>query len=355
MIVMLKIVWYTKDVKIRQAAGFAALKHKEGYMKENPFQYPMKGPGRPQVLLIGNGLEYESHQKSWKELLEQLTVPDAIRPDDDRCKDVSFPLLYQLITTPLPAAAHLSGNELVNRDRHLRDVIRTLNHTTNPYLDMLPKLEADHIMSTNYSYCMEHAFFSTLDFSRSSARSQKRCYLAQKDGEPVYERQYRLHTCYLAQNGGRKTGLWHIHGECTEPNGIILSHDRYGRLLNRIVKICGEQKYITDKKAHEKHTFTSWPELFLYADVYVLGLGLWLHEFDLWWLIHRKQRERYSDGRIYFYERTPVAGYDSRHLLMQANGVVLCDAGCDDTVDFDTFYRAALRDIQQRISRSRRE
>jgi hypothetical protein len=324
-------------------------------MKENPFQYPRKGPGRPQILLIGNGLEYESHQKSWKELLKQLTVSDAIQPDDARCEGVSFPLLYQLITTPLPAAAHLSGKELVKQDQHLGGVIKTLNHTSNVYLNMLPDLDADHIMSTNYSYCMERAFFPTVDFTKSSARTQRRCYLAQKDGKPVFERQYRLHTCYLAQKGSRKTGLWHIHGECTEPNGIILSHDRYGRLLNRIVEICGNQKYITDKKAHEKHTFTSWPELFLYGDVYVLGLGLTFQEFDLWWLIHRKQRERYSDGKIYFYEQKPKAGYTSKHLLMQANGVVLCDAGCDDTGDFDSFYRAALQDIQQKIKQSREE
>jgi hypothetical protein len=40
---------------------------------------------------------------------------------------------------------------------------------------------------------------------------------------------------------------------------------------------------------------------------------------------------------------------------MQANGVVLCDAGCDDTDSFDAFYRAALQDIQQKIKKSRTE
>ena len=325
-------------------------------MKENPFQYPMKGPGRPQILLIGNGLEYESHQKSWEELLAQLAISGAIAPKDARCKDVPFPMLYQLITTPLPAKAHLSAEDLKQQNRHLAKVMRTLKHSTNPYLDMLPRLEADHIMSTNYSYCLEHAFFPSMDFNKSANRSQKRCYLAQKvNGEPLMERSYRLHTCYLAQSGSRKTGLWHIHGESAQPNGIILSHDRYGRLLKRVAKICGEQNYIRNEENHESHAFTSWPELFLYGDVYVLGLGLWVHEFDLWWLIHRKQRERYSDGKVYFYERKPVAGYDSKHLLMQANGVVLCDAGCDDTDSFDAFYRAALQDIQQKIKKSRTE
>ena len=91
-----------------------------------------------------------------------------------------------------------------------------------------------------------------------------------------------------------------------------------------------------------------------HGDVYVLGLGLTFNEFDLWWLIHRKQRERYSDGKIFFYERKPQNGYESKHLLMQANGVILCDAGCDDTISYDSFYCAALEDIRRRISESRK-
>lgn len=324
-------------------------------MKDNPFQYPIKGPGRPQILLIGNGLEYESHQKSWKELLSQLCRPGAIAPDHEICKDIPFPLLYQLITTPLPANAHLSADELKKQNQHLGRVMRSLTHSTNQYLDMLPALGADHIMSTNYSYCMENAFFPGEDFTRSVRRNKYRCYLAENaEGKPLMERHYRLHTCYLADREDRKTGIWHIHGECSDASGIILSHDRYGRLLNRIAKICGDQCYMTAEDPHKIRAFTSWPELFLYGDVYVLGLGLTFNEFDLWWLIHRKQRERYSDGRIFFYERRPCDGYGSKHLLMQANGVEICDAGCDDTVSYDRFYRAALADIKGRIAESRK-
>jgi len=321
-------------------------------MKENPFRYPMKGPGRPQILLMGNGLEYESHQKSWEGLLEQLAHPDAVAPGDRRCADIPFPLRYQLITTPLPAKAYLSAEELSAQTRHLDQVMGTLKHTTNPYLDMLPGLGADHIMSTNYSYCLEAAFFPGEDFTNPGKRSKHRCYLADReDGKPLMERHYRLHTCYLARSGDRNTGIWHIHGECSAAHGIILSHDRYGRLLKRIVDACGEQ-YAVQSAGLRK--YTSWPELFLLGDVYVLGLGLTFHEFDLWWLIHRKQRERHGDGRIFFYERRPREGYEGKHLLMQANGVVLCDAGCDDSVDYDTFYRAALAEIREKIAASRK-
>lgn len=323
-------------------------------MKDNPFRYPLSGPGRPQVVLIGNGLERGSNQMAWEELLRALHRHGAVDPESPLCKGLPFPLQYQLITTPLPAAPHLSAEELKEQDRHLSAVMKGLRHESNRYLDELPKLGADHIFSTNYSYCMESAFFPVENFGRSERRSRRRLYLAEKeDGSVLKEQEYRLHTCYLADCAGRKTGLWHIHGECSVAGGIILSHDRYGRLLERIAKICAGQSYRRDADPSRIRAFTSWPELFLYADVYVLGLGLTANEFDLWWLIHRKQRERHSDGRIFFYERSPSKGIDSKHLLMQANGVVLCNAGCDDSVGYDQFYPAALEDIREKIAQSR--
>lgn len=32
---------------------------------------------------------------------------------------------------------------------------------------------------------------------------------------------------------------------------------------------------------------------------------LWIYqcEFDLWWLLRRKQRDHYGDGRVYFYDK----------------------------------------------------
>ena len=185
-------------------------------MKDNPFCYPIKGLGRPQILLIGNGLEYESHQKSWEELLGQLAQPGAVAPTNAICKDIPFPLLYQLITTPLPANAHLSAADLKNQNQHLACVMRTLKHSTNRYLDMLPELGADHIMSTNYSYCMEAAFFPGEDFTKSERRSKRRCYLAKKsNGKPVLNTD--LWTRFLKLSETHKiTTLW-IKGHAGHP------------------------------------------------------------------------------------------------------------------------------------------
>ena len=227
-----------------------------------------------------------------------------------------------------------------------------LRHSSNALLDALPGLDADHIMTTNYSYCLEKAFFPRLDFTKPAARTQKRLRLGERDGKK--EITYKLHSCYLAKSGGRSTGLWHIHGECAVPKGIVLSYDRYGRLLQRIEEVCSRQRYSGKAEQALNKDYTSWPELFLYGDVYILGLGLEFNEFDLWWLLRRKQREQYADGKTYFYERRPENGFQSsKHLMLQANGVTLCDAGCSEHDSHDAFYAAALADIKTRIHDSR--
>lgn len=318
---------------------------------EHRFIYPRKGPGRPQILLIGNGLEYSSGQKSWGELLDHLTVADAIPLTWEQRDAIPFPMLYQLLSTHAPAPSCLSAQQIREEEQRLAEGIRALHHATNAWLDALPGLEADHIMTTNYSYCLEKAFFPRLDFTKSYARTKMRLRLS-SDGKQ--EREYKLHSCYLAKSGSRKTGLWHIHGECAVPKGIVLSYDRYGRLLHRIEDVCSHQYYPGKADQVLMKDFASWPELFLYGDVYILGLGMEFNEFDLWWLLRRKQREHYADGRVYFYERRPENGFQSsKHLMLQANGVTLCDAGCTEQDSYGCFYTAALEDIRTRIKQSR--
>lgn len=321
---------------------------------EHHFVYPSRGPGRPQILLIGNGLEYDSGQESWSKLLERLTVEDAISLTKTQRDSIPFPMLYQLLSTHAPAPTHLSKELLHEEENSLKDAMALLKHDTNGYLDRLPGLNADHIMTTNYSYCLEKAFFPKLNFTKSSARSSKRLRLGGK--EFAKERDYRPHSCYLARSADTDTGLWHIHGECSVPGGVILSYDRYGRLLCSIKEICSNQTYSSREDGIFQKKFTSWPELFLYGDVYILGLGMEFSEFDLWWLLRRKQRERYSDGKTYFYERSPKNGFQcNKHLMMQASGVILCDVGCTEADSYDKFYAAALEDIREKIARSRRK
>lgn len=326
-------------------------------MIETQFEHSSRGVGRPQILLIGNGLERKSGQNSWEALVEKLTVMDSIPLTDTQKDSIPFPLQYQLLVTHSPAPAHLTAQDIQEEEHHLAETMLTLTNRSNIFLDMLPALDADHIFTTNYSYCIEKAFFPKLNFASSKIRGQNRFGLVLKKGSHklLQERDYRLHSGYLARSKTRNTGIWHIHGEIFNPRGIVLSHDRYGRLLKRIESICEQQRYSKSSAELSIKKYSSWPELFLYGDVYVLGLNLDPTEFDLWWLIRRKQREHYADGKIYFFERRPAAGFvESKHLLMLSSGIELCDAGCDQNVKFDDFYMTALKQIKLRIEQSRK-
>ena len=269
------------------------------------FIYATRGKGRPQIVLVGNGLEYASGQPSWEKLIDRLRVPDCLMLSKEMEEKIPFPLLYVLLSSHSPAFSQLTKADIQEEEGRLADAMRELKHVSNPGLDILPTLGADHIFTTNYSYCIENAFMPDKDFLSPNVRSRYRFNLSplKENGKIGQEKNYRLHTGYLAKNkDGNPVGIWHIHGECTVSRGVVLGHDRYGRLISRIESICKSQSYPEDETDYVHKQFTSWPELFLYGDIYIIGLGYWLCDFDLWWLLRRKQRERFADGKVYFYD-----------------------------------------------------
>ncbi len=308
------------------------------------FVYPTRGPGRPQILLLGNGLERCAKQMDWDALIDAITAPNAVELTEEQRERIPFPLLYQLLSTPTPAPSCLSEGDLRAEELRLRVALKKLKHTSTELLDLLPGLEADHILTTNYSYCVERAFFPRSDFTQSQTRSRKRFRLGEREGV------YKMQTGYLAG----KTGLWHIHGECADGRSIVLGHDRYGRLLTRIEGICSGQFYSGNPEEIRQRAFQSWPELFLHGDVYILGFGMDESEFDLWWLLRRKQRERYADGRVFYYDHPNNGSKSTKHLLLTSCGVELVPIACEKTIAYEDFYKLALDDIRCRIAKSRR-
>lgn len=314
------------------------------------FVHFSRGVGRPQIVLVGNGLEYKSGQNSWNKLIDELTVHDCQTLDEEGRRTIPFPLLYELLSSHYPAPAQLSRTDIIEEEKRLANAMRSFAHKSNPELDILPSLSADHIMTTNYSYCIEAAFSPQKNYMSSKTRSKDRFNLNQQQKREV---NYRMHTGYISKNrDGTPVGIWHIHGECTVPLGIVLGHDRYGRLLSRIESICDSQTYTYKSNSAKQKRFTSWPELFLYGDVYIIGFGFSLCEFDLWWLLRRKQREHYSDGKVYFYDNGNPEVYSTRNMLLKAHGVII-NPGVKQEEQFDVFYQKALSDIITKIKKNK--
>ena len=183
--------------------------------RNKAFEYPLRGPGRPQILLLGNGLEYESGQRSWSQLVEDLTLPENRNITD--VDKLPFPLRYELLSTPQNVTSPLTKNEIENEEKRLSNAMGKLVSESNPLLDMVPSLHMDHILTTNYSYCLEKAFFPSYNFQRANVRSKFRCYLTDKR-----EVEYRLHTGYFCENVGTNgTCIWHIHGNAAYPKELF--------------------------------------------------------------------------------------------------------------------------------------
>ena len=321
------------------------------------FRHRTRGAGRPQVVLYGNGLERVEGQIGWGELLNVLRAPGVDElVDGDARWQIPFPLLYQLLATPVPARPTLTRDDVEDEGRRLRDGLSRLGSGHVELLDRLPALGADHVLTTNYSYCLEKSFLPGRDFSKGRARTAARfCLLAPgDDGRTRSETCYRLHTGYSASNAdGSAVGLWHVHGEVSVPDGVVVGHDRYGRLLGRIQECCSARRYRGRPGGAELRAFTSWPELFLFGDVYVVGLGLETCETDLWWLLRRKQRERYADGRVYFFDNG--VGHGLRDRLLVSHGVAINSGVKKVPGDYAAFYERALDRIGALIRENRRE
>lgn len=133
---------------------------------------------------------------------------------------------------------------------------------------------------------------------------------------------------------------------------IILGHDGYGRLLSRIVSVCGDRCKYHELKKEKNYAFSSWPELFLFGDVYILGLGLGISEFDLWWLLRRKQREVKASGRVYFYTNDNEKDYRDRDLMLTALGVIINQGTLHREIDHSDFYIQAMNNIEECIAKN---
>lgn len=335
------------------------------------FQYSLNDGQTPKILLLGNGLERYSNQKSWEELLKVIThshsiaapfiqePPESASGTDrklfdkrlEEFKKIPFPLQYILLSSPSLDKIPRPKIERNNEKQKLKEAISKLSCRSNRFLKQLPSLQADHILTTNYSYCIESGF----DFNFSTDK-ERRKYL--RYTSPKKEKAYRLHTCYQDPSKN-SSAIWHIHGEAAITGSIVLGHDRYGRLISEIVQELKPEIDMTVSLV----SLNSWPKLFLFGDIYVLGFSFDPSEFDLWWLLQRKQNETKGSGQVYFYEISPPEGFElstnPKIMLLRALGVQLLDMGLswadprESKEVYMDFYQRALDNIKQKIAASK--
>lgn len=294
---------------------------------------------RPKILVTGNGLIYENTIK-WSYLLQKVSRENIDMSRYEKRRDKIGNIEFQVPNNILTLATSVIDDK--ERHKVYVDALKDYNQFSNSKINRLLKMPFDAILTTNYTYEWETELNPKYQ-KYSSATKRK---FTETTG--VADAKYLLHT--FNHITSESPEIWHIHGELRRPSSMILSHDEYARYIHKILshnKARGYEytKYFNNLK------MKSWIDYFLLGDVYILGLSMDYSEFDLWWLLGRRMREKTGFGKVIFYE--PASKDKSfKQFALNDVGVTVenCGVNMDNGGDYENFYQLAINDIELRIN-----
>ena len=306
---------------------------------------------KPQVLLLGNGVNRAFGGGSWGQLIRDISCNESL--PENCALHLPMPLRAILVTgDTVGAQLRKAGDILYGKlgDPGHTDMLRVL-------LDM----KFDHILTTNFSYELEAAAQPDCTIHDQQLRQM----LRHTDGSRHAEAKYLFYTYNQVSWQGRNVPVWHVHGEGRKPDSMILGHYYYANLLEKITSYVRAEgaRWKREQERGETPAIKSWTDAFLFGDVYVLGFGFDVSEFDLWWLLNRKKRERADTGKTWFFapEELSSDGINEKEELLKVLGVEVlhCNktrAGgtpLERSLGFRKFYEEAIAQIRQ-LMRERR-
>ena len=293
----------------------------------------------PQILLLGNGLNRAYKNGSWNDMLRAITQREDLPAN---------------LNSPMPLQAILASNDHLSATLHTQEFAQTWYGKLNgaeqrAMYNKLLDLSVTDILTTNYSYELEAA---ALD-CRNVTEKQIKKLVHHTAQVSRCESRGRFFTYNQLPNDKR---VWHIHGEARTPDSMVLGHYFYGNTVARM-KVYLEQYgglYSHYQKQGQDKPLRSWLDAVIMGDVYVLGFGFDLSEFDLWWLLNRKKLEKADHGRVYFYQPR-TAGFDEKLELLKLMNVEILDCGFAKSrgglCDYKVFYNTAIQDVKQKLER----
>ena len=294
---------------------------------------------RPQVLLFGNGFFHE--ECNWKDFIGQCKKENC---PVSELYDVPYSIMADIITDV--------ADDRMRREKYSNQ-LKNFNRITDinrKRLNELVKIKFDAIITTNYTYQIENQIDSRFsEYSDKTWREKYACCSLSKAKS-------NAGSSINIYNRVGNQDIWHMHGEAKRKSSIILTHDEYGRLVNSMIE---ELKSIGNKYQFyaDDVKFKSWIDYLLMGDVYILGLGMDYSEFDLWWLLTRRMREKAEVGKVIFYEPYDFE-QEHKYIALQQLGVkhetldtkLPKDKNSDEINKiFDRFYNDAITDIAQKV------
>ena len=272
--------------------------------KKEQFIYTIMPNERPKVLLLGNGmLKLGNKGTSWGELLAKI----KIRPGNLNVLDAGVPYAMQ------PEA--LCGVDVEQIQRDVASNIESLKDY-HPLLVELLRLPFDAILTTNYTYEVE-SILSGKEWPGKRERIKAFTAL-----DRITKVNHNTFICNSVKTpDGRTIPVFHIHGEAARKHSMILSYYSYANALSRLVDYNKNvlkdslREYQEDEK---EYLCRCWLDYFILGDVWSVGFGLDVSEFDIWWAIERKAREKAAHGRFKAYFAEQKMKDTAQKLLLEA-------------------------------------
>ncbi len=293
---------------------------------------------RPNVLILGNGLT-RGTSLSWAKLIQSIGRTGAnISQYEEYNQDGSFKR-FIIPNTILTLATSIINDGI--RRKEYSKIFDCNAYPSNAYLKQLLSLPFDAILTTNYSYELE----SEIEPKYPCFSPDKKLHYVAISGrkqDPVF----LLHT---RNSLGKAPDIWHIHGELRRPSSIVLTHDEYARFVQSITKYSSDRgrDYVNNKTDLK---FLSWVDYFILGNIYMLGLSMDFSEFDLWWLLGRRLREKAGKGTFVFYEGEKGSELTKQQALRDINATVeTFNIKTETSADYALFYQKAIDDLQKRI------
>lgn len=298
---------------------------------------------KPQILLLGNGINRAFNSDSWDQLLNSMAEEYGV----ENAKEYICPETLKAI--------------LVTRDRvdealsRKKDRLGNLGTEKPPkQMELLRRLLAsdfDHILTTNYSYELETAALGEDKICESALKKMQR----HTDEVSRCEASLMLHTYNSFEYLGKERKIWHIHGEARKPDSMVLGHYYYGLLLGKMLAFNKKRGvyYSIARGSGEPPEIKSWTEAFILGDVYVLGYGFGFAESDMWWLLNRKKRETSKVGKTVFFELNPPNHCNPAKLdLLRLMGVEIIQKTVENG-NWTGLYEQAITEIETRMENRR--
>lgn len=236
---------------------------------------------------LGNGVLRLGKGKEWSDLINSL---DPSTSGSINVNDVPMAMRPEAIC----------GTDVEAVQRKTAAVLET--GIPHRILQRLTEMDFDAILTTNYTYEIEQAISGGIWTEK--ARRKAHTTLCEKHSHD----HHNTYKCNLVRDkNGRDIPVFHIHGEKDRKHSLVLSYYSYANMVYHLIEMNKDRKNTYEEHQDQGTALEchGWLDYFLLGDVYAIGFGFDTSEFDIWWAIERKSRERAIHGKLHAFMIDP--------------------------------------------------